>query len=92
MPAPATVAELLDLPFVSIAAKLELNGSTVIGGDGEKLGAVVVMRDVTERRRAEEERDRLSLRVPNVPHADVPDGATVDRIIPPAFPIHRARS
>jgi seryl-tRNA synthetase len=29
---------------------------------------------------AEEERDRLALRVPNLPHADVPDGSTEDDV------------
>ena len=48
-------------PKGGAARTLLANGQPIIGRDGRKLGAVVAMHDITERKRAEAERARLVL-------------------------------
>lgn len=54
-------AEMVIAPKGGAARTLLANGQPIIGRDGRKLGAVVAMHDITERKRAEEERARLVL-------------------------------
>lgn len=52
--------EMVIAPQTGAMRTLLANGQPIYGSDGEKLGAVVAMHDVTERRRAERELSRLA--------------------------------
>ncbi|MBA3714383.1 MAG: PAS domain S-box protein [Pyrinomonadaceae bacterium] len=51
--------EMVIAPKNGPSRTLLANGQPIIDGSGKKLGAVVAMHDITERKRAEEERERL---------------------------------
>ncbi|MDQ3650346.1 MAG: PAS domain S-box protein [Acidobacteriota bacterium] len=56
---PVRDVEMVIAPKNGSTRTLLANGQPIIDGDGKKLGAVVAMHDITERKRAEEERERL---------------------------------
>ncbi len=53
--------EMVIAPKGGAARTLLANGQPILDGDGRKLGAVVAMHDITERKHAEEERARFVL-------------------------------